>query len=137
MIVKDLLGRECRMPTKPYLIDWDRAVSGPQKMVKDFLRPYWERDLVLEEARIPHCLLRLDLMNATRGIVVEVSPVSTHGELNEFMHGSFSGWQKRLKSDMAKEEWAALNGFTFVELTDPELANLSPALFEERWGVTL
>lgn len=137
MIVKDLLGRKCKMPTKPYLIDWDRAVSGPQKLAKDFLRPYWERDLVLEEARLPRSLMRFDLINATRGIVVEVSPISTHGEFNPFMHGSLAGWSKRLKSDMDKERWAALNGFIFVELTDPELADLSPALFADRWGVIL
>lgn len=136
MIVRDLKGRTCKMPTKPYLIDWDRAVSKPQKAVKDFLWPYWAHDIVLEELRVPHSLLRIDLMNASRGIVIEVSPTATHAIFSEFFHVSTAGWTASLKRDMDKEHWATIiNGFAFVEITDVDFP-LTPEVFA-RQGVTL
>lgn len=136
MIVKDLKGRPCTMPTTPYLIDWDHVVSKPQKRVKDFLRPFWFRDMVLEEPRLPRSLLRFDIINASRGIVVEVSPTSTHGKFNPFLHGSRMGFGKMLARDMEKERWAELNEFTFIEITDADFP-LTTELFATRWKVTL
>jgi len=70
-----------------YLIDWDKVVSKPQKQVSDFLRRYWAADCVLSELRIPGSLLRLDIVNVSKKIVVEVSPDSIHKNYNPFMHG--------------------------------------------------
>ena len=136
MLFTTLNGRATRdISITPYLIDWEHAVSKPQKAVKDFLRPYWRLDQVVEELRIPSSRYRVDLCNLSTSVMVEVSPAQHHG-FNPFFHGSVSGWQASLKRDIKKERWAALNGLTYIELDDADLATLSVELFAER-GVIL
>jgi len=120
-----------------YYIDWDYKISGPQKRVKDFLYPYWRTHCVLEELIIPGSLLRCDLVNLTRSIVLEVSPLQ-HTKYNEFFHRSLSGFKESLKRDLAKGAWAERNGFTFVEIFDDDLKKgLSKAWFLEKYNITL
>lgn len=136
MVFRDSKGRERNVPYKQYLIKWDRAreVSRPQAETKRFLRAYWQNDIVLEEFRIPGTKKRVDLLNVNKGIIVEVSPESSHS-FNQFFHGSLAGFRAALKRDLEKEEWARFNGFSFVELTETDFP-LSEAAFE-RQGVTL
>mgnify|MGYP001617861671 CR=1 FL=1 len=139
MLFKTLNGRERNVSVNRYRVDWEREkeVSGPQGKVKKFLRPYWEGKMVLEEFRVPSTRLRLDLYDVSDGIVVEVSPAATHTMYNPFMHGSLSGYRNTIKRDLLKEDWCRLNGLTLVTLIDEDIANLSAALFLERFGVTL
>lgn len=120
-----------------YLINWERKVSGPQLFVKNFLYPYWKNCIVIEEARIPSSLLRLDLTNLTKKIIVEISPDKVHLEFNKFMHGGRAGFLKKLKADADKMVWAESNGFLFVELYDEDLKNLSVNYLKEKFGVNL
>ena len=138
MLFITLNGRKRDVSIKPYLIDWERKVSGPQKAVKDFLYPYWRHDTVLEEFRLPSARLRLDLLNINRLLIIEVSPAQ-HQQYNPFFHrGSVAVFQQALKRDLAKEKFAQLNGFTFCELTTEDLEEgLSPELFLTRFGITL
>ncbi len=123
------------MNLAPYYIDWNYKVSAPQKMVKDFLRPFWKLDCVLEEFRIPKTLMRLDLFNISRHIVVEISP-EQHQEYNEFFHKTRAGFLSSLKRDMEKRAWAENEGFTFVEIYSDDMDKLSKEWFAEN-GVTL
>ena len=115
----DLKGRVRRINHAHYLIDWDRKVSGPQKQVKDFLRPHWENDLVVEELRIPGSLLRIDLWNLSKSIMVEVSPVSVHTKYNPFFHGSLAAYRASIKRDLDKARFAEANKLTYIEIEDP------------------
>ncbi len=141
MKLKTLSGRPCSVSHKPYVIDWSpaREVSKPQAAVKQFLRPYWERDLVLEEMPIrgggrP---MRLDLVNISKGIAVEVSPSSSHS-FNKFFHNnSFATFQNALKRDMKKEDWVMrIMQWQYCEITDDDFP-LTEKLFAERFGVIL
>lgn len=137
MVFRTLNGRERNLSITPYLIDWDRRVSGPQKRVKDFLKPYWGRDTVLEEAAIVGNRMRLDLVNVNKLIVVEVSP-SQHSSYNKFFHGSMEGFKSSLRRDLKKANWCALNGFVYCELVDEDLKEgLSEQLFKDRFDVIL
>jgi hypothetical protein len=122
---------------KPYLIDWDRKVSGPQKKVKDFLYKYWKNDIICEEFLIKGSLLRLDLINFTKKIVIEVSPRALHVDYNKFMHGGRGGYLKKLQSDAKKLNWAEKNGFIFIELYDEDINNLSKEYFKETFDIDL
>jgi len=119
----------------PYYVDWNHKVSAPQKLVKDFLKPFWKSDCVLEEFRIPKTLLRLDLFNVSRHIVVEISP-EQHQEFNEFFHKTRAGFLSSLKRDMEKRAWAENEGFTFVEIYADDMEKLSKEWFAEN-GVNL
>ncbi|MFM9826091.1 hypothetical protein [Flavobacterium sp.] len=122
---------------KSYLIDWNRKVSGPQKKVKDFLHKYWENDIICEELLIKGSLLRLDLINFTKKIIIEVSPRALHVNYNKFMHGGRSGYLKKLQSDAKKMEWSESNGFIFIELYDENINNLSVKMFKDEFSIDL
>lgn len=115
-----------------YSIDWDKKVSKPQKMVKDFLFPHWKLDRVLEEFMIPGSRLRIDLINMSSKIAVEVSPDSTHKNFNPFMHKNrITGFLGGLKRDSSKYDWIIANGFKYVLITDAELKDLKIEYFNE------
>lgn len=131
-------GKEINFNPAQYKIDWDRKVSGPQKTVKDFLFKFWKNDIVLEEMLLPKSgKKRLDLVNLSRKVIIEVSPDSVHLEFNQFMHGSRAGYLKKLKADSEKMQLAELNGFKFIELNDEHLNNLTQKMFKETFDLDL
>lgn len=136
-VTKYLSSIQVQWPIFRYSIDWDRKVSKPQKKVKDFLQKVWMYDRVLEEALIPGCKKRIDLVNLTKMIVVEISPDSVHKNLNKFFHGNNSGLYKKMKADSDKEEWCKSNGFEYVSLDDSDLKNLNLSDIEAKYGVKL
>lgn len=120
-----------------YAVDWDRVVSKPQKAVKDFFYPYWNADVVLEEFRIPGTLLRFDLVNLNKKLLVEVSPHSVHGKFNPFFHKTKHKFKESIKRDLLKYDWAEQNGFFLMEIYEEDIPNLSPRWFEVKYAVTI
>jgi len=61
----DSYGRERNLKNaKKYLINWDKpSRSKFQTRVKDFLRSYWQHDVVFEEFRVVGTRLTLDFYN--------------------------------------------------------------------------
>ncbi len=121
------------VPITKYLIDWDKKkVSKPQFAVKSFLKKYWECEYVLEEFLIPGSRLRIDFLNTTSKVSIEVSPKSSHS-FNPFFHGSRNtGFLESVKRDESKSLWAEQNGFLHIELGDEELKNLTKEMFKEK-----
>ena len=134
-------SRTERVTLDQYLIDWDRAVSKPQKAVKDFLYPYWKHHRgVCEEFRIPGSKLRIDIINFQKNppIAIEVSPVATHRQYNAHFHRkSRLNFLATVNRDLDKHKWCDANDITFVEVYDDDIDNLSPQWFLERYNVTL
>ena len=122
MKIKNIYGKDANVNIAAYTIDWDKKVSKPQKIVKDIIRPIWAGDLVCEEFRIPSSKLRIDLINFTLGVVVEVSPKSSHS-FSVFFHKNRSNFLSSRKRDIKKEEWSLSNGFIYIELIDKDLAD--------------
>lgn len=120
-----------------YRIDWDRKVSGPQYKCKQFLREFWENDIVFEEVPIPGSRYRIDLWNETKTIIIEVSPDSIHTKYNAFMHKNRSGFYKKLVADVEKCDWAIENGYTFLSLNDSDIKNISYKYLYEKFGVSI
>ena len=133
-----LNGRLRDVPINRYRVNWNKMVSGPQKAVKDFVRPYWEQKLVLEEMRIPGGLKRLDLICPPDSIIIEVDGLQ-HDLYNPWMHGSKAGYLKSMKSDLQKQQFADLNGYTLIRIKDEEIKRglLSVAWIQETFGITL
>ncbi len=132
MRILDYKGKEISVNPAQYIIDWNTKVSKPQKKVTDFLQPYWKSDLVLQEFRIPGSLLRIDLLNVTKKVIVEVSPDELHANYNPFLHKDRAGFLKKLKTDNQKMDWADRNKFLFVELTSNDIKNLSAELLVKK-----
>lgn len=119
-----------------YLIDWDHSVSKPQKKVKDYLRRYWIAHVVCEEFRIPGSLLRIDLINFTRKIVVEVSPAGTHS-FNKFFHRNRFKFGAAVERDLKKADWVIASGFEYVEICEDDLDKLSKEWFKTNYNIDL
>lgn len=132
--------REVSLSITDYIIDWGHVVSKPQKLVKDFLYPFWKNQVILEEVKIPGTLLRIDLFNATANphIAIEVSPEATHRKYNKHFHkGSVFNFLATMKRDMDKQKWCEQNGFKFVEIYDADLETLSTTWFFQKYKIVL
>jgi hypothetical protein len=140
MLFISLNGQPREVPVNRYRIDWDpeREVSGPQKAVKAFLRPYWEHKLVMEEMRIPGGKKRLDLICPEDGLIVEADG-RQHDIYVPFLHGSKAGYCAAIKRDLEKDKFAEMNGFTLIRIKQDEIEAglLSAAWVKETFGVTL
>lgn len=134
-------SKEINVNINKYLIkDWDnfeKRISGPERKVLTFLKPYWKNHYVLREFRIPGSKLRIDVMNIHLRICLEVSPEATHSKFNKFMHGSRIGYLGTIKRDLQKEDWIKDNGFKYVCLMDEDLNNLSKEWFKEKYDIDL
>ncbi len=115
-----------------YAIDWNppKEVSRPQGLVKQFLCPFWRTHVVAEELKIPASRCRIDLINFTRRIVIEVSPASSHS-FNKFFHKNRINFSRAVQRDLDKQSWAERNGFQYIELGSDDIGNLSVKLFED------
>lgn len=118
-------------------VDWDKKVSKPQKKIKDLLKPLWFYDRVLEEAYIPGSKKRLDLVNLSKMIVIEVSPDSVHQDFNPFFHGTRCGLARKMKADHDKEEWCINNGFDYISLDDEEIKLFTPEYILSKYNIRL
>lgn len=129
-------NRQVNIDISDYLVDWDKEVSKPQKKVKDLIRPYWAAHVVLEEFRIPKTLQRVDIINLTTRVAIEVSPKGSHA-FNPFFHKNRVKFSQMVARELSKIEWLERNGFKVVELNDEDLANLSREWMEEKHGIIL
>ena len=120
-----------------YLLDWDKkSRSKPQFRVKKFLEPYWQNDVVYEEFPVYGTLLKVDILNATKRIAVEVHGPQ-HGSFHYFHNESPSAYLASIKRDAKKYQWLEQNGFKVIEIYDNEIDTLSPKFFLDKFGVQL
>lgn len=120
-----------------YKIDWNKAPSKGQQILQDFLFPYWKNYLILKEMYLPGTKWRFDLVNCSKKIIIEYSPLSHHNNYNPFFHKSRAGYLRSLKSDSNKLEWAADNGFKVIEITEEDLPHLSANYIETKFGISI
>lgn len=120
MKVKSLRGQTVNW--KPKLIDWEKpsTASNIQNECKKVLALYWCTDVVAEEQLLPGTKLRLDFVNFSKKIIVEVQG-EQHSKFNKFFHNnSILNFAKSLQRDEKKREFADLNGLTFIEVKTTE-----------------
>lgn len=137
MILFDLKNRPRKIYPSRYKINWDKQVgSNAQFQAKQFIKPYWIGDSVCEEFIIPGSRLRVDLINFSRKIAIEISG-SQHENYTKFFHKNRLGFIKSIKRDFEKIKWLELNEFTLVEIYDHEVPLLTKDFFEEKFNMDL
>ena len=138
MKLYNLYGKAVSKNVSNYLIDWDKASrSKIQFKTKQFLKKYWKNHIVYEEFPVYGSLLKVDLMNATRKIAVEVHGPQ-HSAFNKFFHNeSRLNYLKSIKRDVAKENWLTLNKFILVEVYHDQVDELSEKFFKEKYNIIL
>ena len=120
-----------------YLVKWEgKCRSKFQLSVKQWLKPYWQWDICLEELLVPGSRMTCDLVNLTKRIIVEVSG-EQHQNFNPHFHNNCRHqWVGQIRRDAAKEEWAVQNGFQFVEIFPDDLP-LSEKFFKDKYDIEL
>lgn len=119
---------------KKYLIDWDsHSRSKFQVEVKNYLRKYWESNIVFEEFPIVGTRLTLDFYNANKRIAIEVQG-RQHTQYVQFFHQNRMNFLHQLKRDQVKEKFCGLNDITLVTIYENDI--IDKHLFESQ-GVIL
>jgi len=119
---------------KNYLIDWNGSSRSKfQIEVKQFLKNYWESNIVFEEFPIVGTRLTLDFYNANKRIAIEVQG-RQHTQYVEFFHQNRMNFLHQLKRDQIKEKFCGLNNITLVTIYENDI--IDKHLFETQ-GVIL
>lgn len=138
MRLKDINGRLRTRKVGRCLIDWDEeSKSNLQFKVKQFLKPYWRFHIVYEEFPVYGSRMRVDFLNATYKIAIEVNG-QQHSKFNSFFHNNNrQNFLDSINRDVKKRKWAELNEFKFIEIEYDEVENLTKQWFEEKFEVYL
>lgn len=137
MILLDIRGRERKISPSKYRIEWGKErASVPQYRTKQFLKEFWLGDIVCEEFIIPGSRLRIDLINFSKMIAVEVSG-RQHESFSKFFHKTRIGFIKSIKRDFQKIKWLEINNIKLVEIYDYETLGLNKKEIEKKFNITL
>jgi len=120
------------------LINWEgKSRSKLQFKFKQFFYSYWKNHIVYEEFPVYGTMLKVDILNATKKIAIEIQG-NQHESFNEFFHdNSRLKYLQSIKRDVKKEKWLEMNEFKFLELYEADLKKLSPQYIEEKCGVLI
>ena len=138
MKLLNVYGKAVSKNVSQYLIDWDASSrSKVQFNTKQFLKKYWKNHIVYEEFPVFGSRLKVDIINATLKIAVEVHG-RQHSAFNKFFHGDYRlNYLKSIKRDVAKENWLSLNKFQLVEIYENEVKDLTEQFFRDKFNINL
>lgn len=138
MKLLNVYGKAVSKNVSNCLIDWEGpSRSKIQFKTKQFLKAFWKNHIVYEEFPVYGSLLKVDILNVTRKIAVEVHGPQ-HSSYSKFFHGeSRLNYLKSIKRDVQKENWLDLNKIFLVEVYDFEVDQLSEQFFKQKFNITL
>lgn len=138
MRLYSLNGKLVNKNVSKYLINWDKpSRSKIQFKTKKFFQQYWSNHIVYEEFPVYGSLMKVDLLNATKHIAVEVNG-QQHDSFNEFFHNnSRMNYLQSIKRDCKKEQWLEKNNFKLLEIYEKDLKNLSPQFFLDNFDISI
>jgi hypothetical protein len=134
----DISGRLRYKSVQKYRIKWDAECrSNFQYEVKQFFKNYWRGQICYEEFPVYGTRMKVDLINMTKRIAVEVQGAQ-HESFNKFFHNnSRSNYLSSIKRDYDKRIWLENNDFKVLEIIEEDLASLSKAYIEEKFQISI
>jgi hypothetical protein len=137
MTLYNIYGKLVKRNVNRYLIDWDgESKSLLQYKVKQFLKPFWKQYIVYEEFPVYGTLLKVDILNASLRIAVEINGPQ-HSMFHYFHNKSPSNYLESIKRDIRKKEWLAKNEFKLVEINFDAVDTLNKNFFKEKYSIVL
>ncbi len=139
MKVWNLKGRaQVLIKTHEYLIDWKKdGASKLETKFKELIFPYWRNQIVLEQLRIPGSLLRIDFLNCTKRLAVEINGPQ-HGEYNPHFHrGSEVNFRASIRRDINKILWCEENDIKVLELIEEDLDWFCPKYIQDKFEIDI
>lgn len=121
-----------------YKIDWEHdGASKIERQFRDLIYPFWKHKIVLYQPRIPGCLLRLDFLNATNKLAVEIDGAQ-HNEFNKHFHAnSRANYLSSIKRDLNKEKWLENNKIQLIRLNGEDLNEFSPKYIQDKFNISI
>jgi len=134
----DTSGRLVYKNVSKYRIKWEKQCrSNIQFEVKQFFKPYWANHICYEEFPVYGTRMKVDMINMTKRIAVEVQGAQ-HESFNKFFHGnSRANYLKSIKRDYHKALWLESNNFKILEITEEDIASLSREYLSEKFSVNI
>ena len=134
----NIYGRLERRNVNKYLIKWDKpSRSKIQFKVKHFLKKYWRSCVVYEEFPVYGSRMKVDMLNATKKIAIEVNGAQ-HSNYNKFFHAnSRINYLNSIKRDFKKLEWLESNDYNLIEIDYNEVDSLSVDFFKKKFNLVL
>ena len=130
-------GRLINKNVSKYKINWSKpSASNLQYQVKQFLCPYWKHHIVYEEFPVYQTRMRVDILNATKRIAVEVNGTQ-HSQYSKFFHGNRANYLRSIKRDFKKLEWLELNKFKLIEIEADEVEQLTKEFIEKKFNIII
>ena len=81
--------------------------------------------------------MKVDILNATKKIAIEVQG-SQHSQFNKFFHNnSRSKYLQSIKRDYQKAQWLEKNGYMLIEIEEKEVNKLSYSYFSEQFNINI
>ena len=138
MRLYNIYGKLQNRNVSKFLIDWDKkSRSKVQFAVKSFLFPFWKAHVVYEEFPVFGSRMKVDIMNFTKKIAIEVQGAQ-HNNFNAFFHkNSRANYLESIKRDVKKAEWLERNAFHLIEINENEAYNCTKEWFEKKFKVSL
>ena len=121
-----------------FLIDWDSpSRSKVQFKTKQFLKVFWQNQVVYEEFPVYGTKMKVDILNATKKIAIEVQG-EQHNSFNKFFHkNSRLKYLESIKRDVQKAEWLEKNSYTLIEIHEKEVKSLNKDFFLKKFNIAL
>jgi len=121
-----------------YLISWKKkSKSKLQFSVKEFLQPYWKNHIVYEEFPVYGTRMKVDFVNTTKKIAIEVNGPQ-HDEFNKFFHGnSRAKYLQSMKRDVQKADWLENNGFILMQIYKDDIPKLNLSYIRKTFDISL
>ena len=138
MRLYNIHGRPQNRSVSKYLITWNKkSRSKLQKRVKDFFKPYWQAHIVYEEFPVFGSRMKVDIVNMTKKIAIEVQG-SQHNSFNAFFHNnSRAKYLESIKRDVKKAQWLEKNDINLIEVDEKEAYKLSKEFFKKKFDLAL
>ncbi len=138
MKLYDISGKLRYKSVQKYRIDWEAECrSNLQYEVKQFFKPYWYGQICYEEFPVYGTRMKVDLINMTKRIAVEVQGAQ-HDSFNKFFHNnSRANYLSSIKRDYDKRVWLENNDFKVLEIFEEDLPSLSKKYISEKFEISI
>lgn len=133
MIWETYEGKVRPLSVKRFLINYDSpSLSLFQSSVKKFFQPFWSEDVVCEEVILPDTKLRVDIMNFTKKVAIEVNGLF-HVQYSPHFQKTEEDFEKQVFRDVYKEHLLQKNGFEVLEIYEKNMP-LTPEWITKTFG---
>ena len=138
MKLYDISGKLRYKSVQKYRIKWDAECrSNLQYEVKQFFKTYWMGQICYEEFPVYGTRMKVDMINMTKRIAVEVQGAQ-HDSFNKFFHNnSRANYLSSIKRDYDKRVWLENNDFKVLEIFEEDLPSLSKKYISEKFDISI